>query len=113
MSEVGNDPPITIQVPVEYAVDKKAEDLAAAYPEMWGAIGDARQDVLVCADYKNSGAQLLGQHSLISLLTEGEFDKAAIEFKDSQLYREAGPRGDKFVEVMRTGEWPEPPAASA
>lgn len=92
---------------LSYLVDQKMAELQSREDWPWfSGLVPARQQVLVLLDYNEGLGSLLGFSHMLFDLAAGDYDSAANELKNSLWYREVGPtRGDKYVNIMRTGVW--------
>lgn len=83
-------------------IDRCKEDLSRVAP-WWTSLNEARQRALVNMCFNLGITRLLGFKNFLGALKAGDYQKAALEAKDSAWYRQVGDRAKRIVESVRTG----------
>jgi GH24 family phage-related lysozyme (muramidase) len=81
-----------------------AIDNASALFPNFGDINTARQMILVDMAFNLGKNRLSGFRKMIAAVTSEDWNKAANQMIDSAWYRQVKSRGERNVEVMRSGE---------
>lgn len=79
------------------------DDASALFPN-FDNINVARQIILVDMAFNLGKSRLSGFHKMIAAVTAEDWEEAARQMIDSAWYRQVKSRGERNVEVMRTGE---------
>ena len=78
-------------------------DASTLFPN-FNDLNTARQIILADMTFNLGKTRLSGFHKMIAAVTAEDWDDAANQMIDSAWYRQAKSRGERNVEVMRTGE---------
>jgi lysozyme len=71
--------------------------------ENWVEIGDVRQEVLIEMGYNLGITKLRQFEKMIVAVQLGDWNRAALEMRDSRWYRQVGQRGRTLELRMQTG----------
>lgn len=86
------------------------DDVADAFADLdrelpwWKAMGWQRQIVLASMCFNMGIAKLLEFHKALPAMQSGDYLTASEEMKDSDWYREIGPRAERLCVMMRDGK---------
>jgi lysozyme len=78
------------------------DDLDRTVP-WWTSLNEPRQRALVNMCFNLGITRLLGFKQFLGALKAGDYQRAALEAKDSAWYRQVGDRAKRIVESVRTG----------
>lgn len=86
----------------QYDVGDVVQALDRALP-WWVVLSEPRQRVLANMCFNMGIVRLLGFHHMLDAAKAGNYETAAAEMKNSDWFKQVGPRAVRLQETMRTG----------
>ena len=82
-----------------------AQSAAQGY-SWWPSLNDARQNLITCLIYNLGERGFNAFAKLQAALGIGDYSTAADELQNSLWFTQVGVRGPAYVNILRTGIWP-------
>lgn len=87
------------------AVNSIAVQCATTF-RFWGALNDARQNVMIDLAYNLGLPRLLGFRKMLAALERQDYETASVELLNSLYAKQTGRRAKRNAQILRTGEFP-------